>query len=143
MNYFLDFDFKSDKLTVLEAYISFLKNTRKRHLKHSCETIIFEKNKYKIVFSGFYSLYSVNQWGQNIQLNFEEFLQENSIKEIEDIINQKNKTYQCNSILKLFVYDGDDKKEVFYLKHHPLDTISQSFGYLRKAFLIDSKMEIF
>lgn len=143
MNYFLDFDFKNDKLTVLDAYISFLKNTRKRHLKPSCETIIFEKNKYKIVFSGCYYFSSEDKWGRNTQLDFEEFLQKKSIQEIKDIINQKNKTYKCNSILKLFVYNGDDKKEIYHLQRHPLDTIAQSFEHLRDAFLIDTKMEIF
>ena len=55
MKYFLDLDFQDNKLTVLEAYVNFLKKTRKRHLKSNCETIIFEKDQYKIVFSGCFS----------------------------------------------------------------------------------------
>ena len=47
MKYFLDLDFQDNKLTVLEAYVNFLKKTRKRHLKSNCETIIFEKDQYK------------------------------------------------------------------------------------------------
>ena len=50
MKYFLDLDFQDNKLTVLEAYVNFLKKTRKRHLKSNCETIIFEKDQYKVVF---------------------------------------------------------------------------------------------
>ncbi len=144
MKYFLDLDFQDNKLTVLEAYINLLKKTRKRHLKSNCETIIFEKDQYKIVFSGCFSFSLFDKTrNRNKPVDFEYLLEKYSIQEIKDIIDSKNTTYQCLSTMTAFVYNGNDKKQVSHLLRHPLDTIAQSFGHLRDAFLIDTKMEIF
>ena len=76
-------------------------------------------------------------------INIETLLKTFSVSDIQDIIDNKNEKYKCKSTLSIYVYNGNDKKQIKELSIHPLDTIANSLGYLRDAFLIDNKMEIF